>query len=141
MRAWVQSSFIEISDDQSTDGAISSASINGGFVTGSVNGTILPIGNALFAANSSSSSTTAANATAAAAAGPGTSLISASYSFTDANTGETVFVMAQTPLAQNFTTEALLMTFQSAQANSSAFANMTSEPENPRQGAPELMHA
>ena len=120
-----------ISNESTTDGTVSSSPIRGGHITGSVNGTILPIGMALFTPNTTAAAvngTSATNGTAAAAskASAAPVLLSASYSFT-MDDGESVFVVAQTPLSQNYSSEALLMTLQSSNVNDSQFANITSE--------------
>jgi hypothetical protein len=76
------------------------------------------------ALNGTSATNVTASGASKAAAAP--VLLSASYSFTMDN-GESVFVVAQTPLSQNYSSEALLMTLQSSNVKDSQFANITSK--------------
>ncbi|KAK9898587.1 hypothetical protein P389DRAFT_35743 [Cystobasidium minutum MCA 4210] len=117
---YLLSSFIVIASEQTTDGTVSSAAIQGGHITGSFNGTILPVGTALFSPNSTVPAGAAVgNATTSdAAADKGTPiLLSATYTFTIDDgkyAGDAVFVMGQTPLSVNSTVPALLMHLQPA---------------------------
>lgn len=118
--AFSQSSFIVISAEQTTDGTVSSAAIQGGHITGSFNGTILPVGTALFAPNSTlpaGAATGNATAPKATAEEGNPILLSATYTFTIDDgkyAGDAVFVMGQTPLSVNSSIPALLMHLQPA---------------------------
>lgn len=117
---FLQSSFISISAEKTTDGTVSSAAILGGHITGSFNGTILPVGTALFAPNTTlPAGTTTGNATTPLVSAENDSpiLLSATYTFTIDDgkyAGDAVFVMGQTPLSVNASIPALLMHLQPA---------------------------
>lgn len=119
----MQSSFIVIAAEQTTDGTVSSAAIQGGHITGSFNGTILPVGTALFAPNTTlPAGSTTGNATLGGSATTASEdglpvLLSATYTFTIDDgkyAGDAVFVMGQTPLSVNGSVPALLMHLQPA---------------------------
>ncbi|CAD6578858.1 MAG: hypothetical protein CYPHOPRED_000691 [Cyphobasidiales sp. Tagirdzhanova-0007] len=118
---YLLTSFISLSTEATIDGTITSNSITGGHVTGTINATILTFGSALFTANTTIATSTG-NATNAASSLP--LLVSATYSMLT-NDGQAIFVMAQTPLSANATSQALVMTFQSTNGNATAFGNST----------------
>lgn len=145
--AFSQSSFIVISAEQTTDGTVSSAAIQGGHITGSFNGTILPVGTALFAPNSTlpagaaTGNTTAPKATAEEG---NPILLSATYTFTIDDgkyAGDAVFVMGQTPLSVNSSIPALLMHLQPAVDGLGAkWVNKTGKRTLPRSSVPCANH-
>lgn len=131
----LQSSFISIAAEKTTDGTVSSAAILGGHITGSFNGTILPVGSALFAPNTTlPAGATTGNATAEVKTADDNApiLLSATYTFTIDDgkyAGDAVFVMGQTPLSVNTTIPALLMHLQPAVEGLGAkWVNKTGKP-------------
>ncbi|KAL7008187.1 hypothetical protein EMMF5_002369 [Cystobasidiomycetes sp. EMM_F5] len=121
---YLLTSFINVAEEKTTDGKVSARQIQGGHITGKVNGTILPFGSALFQPNlTASTASPSGNASNASAVAP-SMLLSATYSFITTDNA-VVFAMAQTPLSRNYSTEALLMEFTATGTNASFFSNLT----------------
>lgn len=118
----LQTSYITVTEEKTTDGLVTSASILGGNVTGHINGTIPPFGTALYSLPTNVTEDGLVVTDATADAMP--SLLSATYTMILTG-GDVFFVSAQTALSTNVTTDAMLISIQPAVNTTTTFANLT----------------